>query len=122
VTVGDTLVLVLTALLALGVLGWTVWAIWHIGRHRPMRSRALAHVLGSIAGTTLLGVVLPAVLKGALDPFPIWLVYAVLTVAAGTVLGWRWPALEPGKGSHPSLVVTSCVLLVVLAMAGVAVT
>src|SRR5688500_12407229 len=71
VTVTDTLVLVLTALLALGVLGWTMWGIWHIARHTLPRQRALSHVLGSIAGTALLGVVLPAVLMGALDPFPI---------------------------------------------------
>jgi hypothetical protein len=82
----------------------------------------LTHALGSIAGTTLLGVVLPAVLKGGLDPFPIWVVYAVLTVGATAVLAWRWPALPPGKGSHPSLVITSGVLLAVLAMAGIAVT
>jgi hypothetical protein len=63
-------------------------------------------VFGSIAGTTLLGLVFPAALKGALDPFPIWVVYAALAVGAATVLGWRWPALEPGKGSHPSLVIT----------------
>lgn len=118
----DTSVLVLTALLAVGVLGSTAWSIWHIARHRPTHQRALTHVLGSIAGTALLGVVLPAVLMGALDPFPIWLSYAVLTAAAAAVLGWRWPALEPGKGSHPGLVITSCVTLAVLAMAGVAVT
>ena len=79
-------------------------------------------MLGIIAGTALLGVVLPAVLMGALDPFPIWLIYAVLAVGAAAVLAWRWPALASGKGSHPSLVITSCVLLMVLTMAGVAVT
>jgi hypothetical protein len=79
-------------------------------------------VLASLAGTTLLGVVLPAVLMGFLDPFPIWLGYAVLTIAAAAVLAWRWPALNSQKGIHPSLVITSCLLLVVLAMAGVAVT
>ena len=63
-----------------------------------------------------------AVLIGALDPFPIWLGYAVLAVAAATMLAWRWLALASGKGSHPSLVITSCVLLMVLVMAGVAVT
>ncbi len=118
----DTLVLVLTALLALGVLGSTMWGIWHIARHRPRRQPALSHVLGSIAGTALLGVVLPAVLMGAVDPFPIWLVYAVLTVAEAAVLGWRWPALVSQNTGRPSLVITSCVLLVVLAVAGVAVT
>ena len=102
--------------------GWTVWSIWHIARHTPTRQHALTHVLGIIAGTSLLGVVLPAVLIGALDPFPIWLGYAVLAVGAAAVLAWRWPALESGNGSHPSLVITSCVLLAVLAMAGVAVT
>lgn len=118
----DTLVLALTALLALGVLGWGVWGIWHIARHTPTRQRALTHVLGIVAGTVLLGLVLPAVLMGALDPFPIWLIYAVLAVGAAVVLGWRWPTLKSGKGSHPSLVITSCLLLLVLAMAGVAVT
>jgi len=120
--VGDTLVLVLTAVLAIGVLGWTMWGIWHIARRTPRRQRALSHVLGSVAGTVLLGVVLPAVLMGALDPFLIWLVYAVLTVGNATVLGWRWPALRPGNKRQPSLVITSCVLLVVLAVASVAVT
>ena len=118
----DVLVLVLTALLAVGVPGWTVWRIWHIARHTPTRQRALTHVLGSVAGTALLGVVIPAALKGAFDPFPIWLGYAALTVTVATVLGWRWPALPSGKRSHTSLVITSCLLLVVLAMAGVAVT
>jgi hypothetical protein len=120
--VSDTVVLVLTALLALSVLGCTLRGIWHISRHAPTRQRAVSYLLGSIAGTALLGVVLPAVLIGALDPFPIWLVYAAITIGASIVLGWRWQALEPGKGSHPGLVVTSFVLLVVLAMAGVAVT
>ena len=79
-------------------------------------------MLGSTAGTTLLGVVIPAALKGAFDPFPIWLGYAALTVTAATVLGWRWPALPSENCSHPSLVITSCLLLAVLAMAGIAVT
>ena len=118
----DTLVLVLTALLAVGVLGWTAGGIWHIARHAPTRQRALTHVFGIIAGTALLGVILPAALKGTLDPFPLWLIYAVPAVGAAAVLGWRWSALASGKGSHPSLVITSCVLLMVLAMAGVAVT
>jgi CubicO group peptidase (beta-lactamase class C family) len=56
-----------------------------------------------LTGTALLGVVLPAVLMGALDPFPIWLGYAVLTATAATVLAWRWTALKPGDGSHPGL-------------------
>jgi hypothetical protein len=120
--VSDSLVLVLTVLLALSVPGWTLWSIWRIARHTPTRQRGLTHVLGSLAGTTLLGVVIPAVLRRTLDPFPLWLVYAALTVAAATVLGWRWPALPSGRTSRPSLVVTSCLLLVVLAMAGVAVT
>ncbi|WP_411733785.1 hypothetical protein [Paeniglutamicibacter sp.] len=118
----DTLVLAVTALLAFGVPGWGVWGIWHIARHSPTRQRALTHVLGVIAGTVLLGMVLPAVLMGALDPFWIWLGYAVLAVGAAAVLAWRWPALKSGKGSHPSLVITSCILLLVLAMAGIAVT
>jgi hypothetical protein len=120
--VSDTLVLVLTALLVVGVLGWTAWGIWHIARHAPTRQRALTHVFGIIAGTALLGVVLPAALKGALDPFPLWLIYAVPAVGAATVLGWRWPAMASGKGSHPSLVITSSVLLAVLVLAGTAVT
>lgn len=118
----DTVVLALTALLALGVLGWTAWGVWYVVRRTPTRQRGLTHVLASLAGTTLLGVVLPAVLMGLLDPFPIWLGYAVLTIAAAAVLAWRWPALNSQKGSHPSLVITSCLLLVVLAIAGVAVT
>ena len=118
----NNVVLALTALLALGVLGWAVWSIWHIARRTPTRQHALSHVLGIIAGTSLLGVVLLAVLIGALDPFPIWLGYTVLAVRAATVLAWRWPALEPGTGSHPSPMITSCVLLAVLALAGVAVT
>lgn len=118
----DTLVMVLTAAIALGTLGWAVWGIWHIARQTPMRQRALTHVLGVIAGTALLGLVLPAGLMGMLDPFPIWLVYAVLAVGASVVLGWRWSSLEPGRGKHPSLVITSCLLLVVLVTAGFAVT
>lgn len=118
----DTLVLVLTALIALGLLGWEVWGIWHIARHTPTRQRALTHVLGISAGTILLGVVLPAGLMGILDPFPIWLVYAILASWSAAVLGWRWLTLKSGKGWHLSLVITSCVLLVVLVMAGVAVT
>jgi hypothetical protein len=120
--VSDTLVSVLTSLLAVGDLGWTVWTIWHIARHSPTRRHASTCVLGSIAGTALLGVVIPPALMSSLDPFPIWLGYAVLTVGAAAVLGWRWPALVPARGSHPSLVVTSCLLLAVLATAAVAVT
>jgi predicted tellurium resistance membrane protein TerC len=120
--VSDPLVLVLTGLLAVGVLGWAPWCIWHIAQRSPTRQRALTHVLGITAGTTLLGVVVPAVLKGALDPFPIWLVYAVPTVAAATALGWRWHALPPARGSHTGLAITSGVLLVVLVLASVAVT
>ncbi|MDQ0094880.1 hypothetical protein [Paeniglutamicibacter psychrophenolicus] len=118
----DTLVMVLTAVIALGTLGWSVWGIWHIARHTPTRQGAVTHVVGVIAGTALLGVVLPAGLMGLLDPFPIWLVYAVLAVGTAIVLGWRWPALEPGQGKHPSLVITSCILLAVLVLAGFAVT
>ncbi len=118
----DTLVLVVTVVLAVGVLGWGVWGIWHIARHAPTRQRALTHVLGVIAGTALLGVVLPAALMGILDPFPIWLVYAALTVGNAAMLGWRWVTLESGKGRHPSLLITSALLLLVFAMAAVAVT
>lgn len=118
----DTVVMVLTALIALGVLGWAVWGIWHIARHTPTRQRALTHVLGVTAGTVLLGVVLPAGLMGMLDPFPVWLAYAVLAAGSATVLGWRWLSLKSGKGWHPSLLITACVLLAVLVMAGIAVT
>ncbi|RAX47769.1 hypothetical protein DQ353_18525 [Arthrobacter sp. AQ5-05] len=118
----DTLVLVVTGLIALGVPLWTAWGMWRSIRHTPTRQGALANVLGSVAGTALLGVVLPAVLLGALDPFPIWLAYAALTVAAATVLAWHWPALRSGKWSQPSLVNATCLLLVVFATAGFAVT
>lgn len=120
--VSDTVVLALTALLALEVPAWTVRGIWHLARHTTTRQRALSNVLGSIAGTTMLGVVLPSVLLGALNPFPIWLGYTALTVAAAVTLGWRWPALRPGRGIHPSLVITTCLLLGVLATAGIAAT
>ncbi|HET8928317.1 MAG TPA: hypothetical protein VFN24_10900 [Microbacterium sp.] len=118
----DILVMVATAVLAVGVLGWGVWGIWHIARHTPTRQRAVTHVLGVIAGTALLGIVLPAALMGIVDPFPIWLVYAVLAVGGAAVLGWRWPTLHSGKGRHPSLLITSSVLLLVLAAGAVAVT
>jgi hypothetical protein len=120
--VSDTAVLVISALLLLGVLGGTIWGIWHITRHTPTRQHALSLVLGSTAGTILLGVALPAVLMGALDPFPIWLLYATLTVAAATTLGWRWQALPPEKQTKPASVATSCLLLIIIATAGIAVT
>ena len=103
---GNTLVLVLTTLV----------------RRTPTRPQASTLVLASLAGTALLGVVLPAALQQALDPFPLWLVPAALTVVAAAVLGWRWSALPSGRGGQPGLVLTSCVLLGVLALAGVAVT
>lgn len=118
----DTIVLVMTALLALGTLGGTLWSIWRIARHTPSRERAMAKVLGSMAGTALLGVILPAMLKGMLDPFPIWLVYAILTAGSASVLMWRWEKLEPERGDMPRLVITALALVSVLAMAGVAVT
>lgn len=118
----DTVVLVLTSVIALGVLGWAVWGIWHIARHTPTRQHALTHVLGVIAGTVLLGVILPAGLMGIVDPFPIWLIYAVLAVCAAVVLAWRWLSLESGKGRQPGLVTMSGILLAVLAMASFAVT
>ncbi len=118
----DTLVMAITGLLALGVPVWTLWGIWRNARHTPTRQAALANVLGSFAGTALLGVILPAALMGALDPFPVWLIYAVLTAVAATVLAWRWPILRPGKWSHPGLLITACLLLALLVMAGVAVT
>ncbi|HET8929815.1 MAG TPA: hypothetical protein VFN21_04075 [Acidimicrobiales bacterium] len=112
----------LTAMIALGTLGWAVWGIWHIARQKPTRQRALTHVLAIMAGTILLGVILPAALMGIIDPLLVWIVYAVLAVGAAVVLGWQWLALEPGKGKHPSLVITSCILLAVLATATFAVT
>ncbi|MCU1472115.1 hypothetical protein [Amnibacterium sp.] len=118
----DIVVMALTGLLALGLLGWTVWSIWHVAHHTPPRHRALTHVLGILAGTVELGVALPAVLMGAVDPFPVWLVFAVLAVAATVALVWRWPALKPGKWGRPGLMIASGVLLIVLATAGIAVT
>ena len=118
----DIVVMVITGLLALGVPVLAVWGIWRNARHTPTRQRALANVLGSIAGTVVLGAVLPAALLGALDPFPIWLVYAGFAVAGAMVLAWRWPALRSGKWNSPSLVISSFLLLVVLVMAGIAVT
>ncbi len=119
----DFVVLVLTTSLTIGVLEWTIWNTWHIARQMPTRQRALAAVLGSLAGTVVLGVIFPAVLKGVLDPFPIWLVYAGLTVTAASVLGWRWPVLpRGGTGSHSGLMVMSCLLVVAVAMASIAVT
>jgi CDP-diglyceride synthetase len=120
--VSDTVVLIITALLLLGVLGCTIWGTWHISRSTPRRQHALSIVLGSTAGTALLGVVLPAVLMGAVDPFPIWLLYATLTVAAATTLGWRWQALPSEKRTKPALVATSSLLLIIITTAAVAVT
>jgi hypothetical protein len=120
--VSDTLVLVLTGLLAVGTLGVTVRTLWRTARHPPTRQRALSQVLAGLAGTALLGVVLPAVLLEAVDPVLVWLPFAVLAVATAAVLGWRWPALERGPGRHPGLAITSGLLLVVLAVAAVAVT
>jgi hypothetical protein len=120
--VSDTLVLVLTGLLTVGVLGWTVWGIWRLTRRTPSRQQALTNVLGSVAGTTLLGVVLPPASKGAIDAFPVWGVYAALTVTVAALLGWRWPALPSGEPGRLGLVVTTGLMLVVLALAGVAVT
>jgi ABC-type nitrate/sulfonate/bicarbonate transport system permease component len=118
----DTLVLVLTSLLAVGVPVATLWSTWHVVRHTPKRQQALAHLLGCLAGTVLLGVVFPAALKGMLDPFTLWIPYAVLTAAAATLLGWRWLVLPPGRGRQGRLLITSGLLLAALAMAGVAVT
>jgi hypothetical protein len=120
--VTDIVILALTALLALGLLGWMIWAIWHIARRRPTRPRALTHTLGILAVTVELGVVLPRGLMWTVDPFPIWLIYAVLAVAVTAVLAWRWTALKPAKWRSPGLMITSGVLVLVLAMAGIAVT
>ena len=73
-----------------------------LGRRTPSRQQAPTHVLGSVAGTTLLGVVLPVASKGAIDAFPVWLVYAALTVAMAALLGWRWPALPSGQRGRPA--------------------
>lgn len=118
----DTVVMVLSAVIALAVLGGGVWGIWHIARRTPTRQRALTHVLIITVGVLLLGVVLPAGLMGILDPFPIWLVYVALVAGNATMLGWRWRVLESGQGHHPGLIATACVLLVVFIMAGFAVT
>ena len=118
----DFVILALTALLALGLLGWAIWAIWHIARGRPTRPRALTHTLGILAGTVELGVVLPPGLMWTVDPFPIWLVYAVLAVAATAVLAWRWLALRPGRWVRPGPVISASVLAVVVTLAGIAVT
>jgi hypothetical protein len=99
VTVSDTLVLILTALLALGVLGWAVWAVWHIARHTPTRQHAMSHVLGIIAGAALLGVA-PSRADG--DPFPIWLAYAVLAVGYAVVLAWLARACRRGREASPA--------------------
>ena len=118
----DTVVMVLTTIIAIGTHGWAVGGTWHIARHTLTRQRALTHVLGVIAGTALLGVVLPAALMGVVDPVLVWLVFAIPALTIAVVLGWRWSALRPGKGRHPGLVIASCLLLAVLAMAGFAVT
>lgn len=118
----DSVVMIITGLLALGVPVWTLWGIWRNVRRTPTRQGALANVLGSIAGTVVLGVVLPAALLGMLDPFPVWLVFAMPTTGAATVLGWRWQALRPGNWSNPGFLACSLVLLAALAMAAVAVT
>lgn len=118
----DTVVMVLTAVLFVGNLGWTLWVLWCITRRSPRRQQALTYVLSSIAGTVLLGVVLPAALMGALDPFPVWAVFAGLSATSATVLAWRWPTLPAARWRRPGLVISSCVLLAVLATAGVAVT
>jgi hypothetical protein len=120
--VSDTLVLVLIALLAVCTLGLTVGTLWRTARHTPTRQRALSQVLAGLAGTALLGVVLPAVLLEAVDPVLVWLPFAVLAVATAAVLGWRWPALKRGTGRHPGPAIASGLLLVVLAVAVVAVT
>jgi hypothetical protein len=121
-TMGNVLVLALTLLLAVGVLGGTARGTWRTARRTPSRQRGLSYVLASVAGTALLGLVLPAVLLGAFDPFPIWCIFVAGTVGAAAVLGWRWPALAWGEGGRPGLILTSGGLLVVLAMAGAAVT
>lgn len=118
----DTVVMALTAALALATLGGTIWGIWRITRRRPTRHRALSYVLLSLTGTALLGVVLPPILKGLVDPFPVWLALAVLTSTAAGALGWRWRFLQPQPRDLPRIVVIALVLVLVLAIAGVAVT
>ncbi len=118
----DTVVMALTAALAFATVGGTGWGIWRITRRRPTRQRALSYVLLSLAGTALIGVVLPPILKGIMDPFPVWLVSAALTSTAAGALGWRWRLLQRQQSEMPRIVAVSLVLLLVLAMAGVAVT
>lgn len=118
----DTVVLVLTGFLAVVVLTWEVWGIWYITRRTPTRQRALANVVGIITGTTLLGLVLPALLMGMIDPFPVWLVYGVLAVTSASVLAWRWDALVPSNRIHASTLAAAALLVLVLTTAAFAVT
>ena len=85
----ETFVLALSAALALAAVVGTGWAMWRITRHVPSRHRALSYVLWSVTGTTLIGVVLPAIVMGMVDPFPIWMVQATFTSATAAALGWR---------------------------------
>ncbi|MBB1510801.1 hypothetical protein [Tessaracoccus sp. MC1756] len=118
----DTLVMVLSAVLAIGVLAGSLWTIWRVTRRTPTRNTALSQVLCCVAGTALLGVVLPAVLKGIMDPVPVWTVYVVLTAVGAVLLTWRWDALARGRKGLPGLLISSASLAVVLAVAGLAVT
>lgn len=97
----DTVVMVLSAVIALAVLGGGVWGIWHIARRTPTRQRALTHVLIITVGVLLLGVVLPAGLMGILDPFPIWLVYVALVAGNAPCSGGAGGSWNPGRGITP---------------------
>lgn len=119
----DLMVLIVAAVLALGVPILGVVTIWRIARRPVARHRALTLVLGVCAGMVLLGVILPPTLMAfALDPFVVWVPYALLAVACAAVLGWRWPVLPEGRGGPASVLVSAGVLLAVMIMAGAAVT
>lgn len=118
----DIVALALTSVLAIGVLVWALWVIWQLARNRKGTLSTAAHVLGVITGTVALGVVLPPTLMGILDPFLVWLVYAILAVTAATLLGWRWFDLELAKGRLSALAVSAAVFIAVMVMALIAAT
>ena len=118
----ETFVLALSAALALATVVGTGWAMWRITRHDPSRHRALSYVLWSVTGTTLMGVILPAIVMGMVDPFPIWMVQATFTSATAAALGGRGPARPREPRDRARVAVGSVVLVLALALAGVAVT
>lgn len=119
----DLAVLIVVGVLALGVPILGLVAIWQAVRRRGTRQRALTLVLALCAGVIVLGVVLPPTLMVlGLDPFRVWMPYAVLGVVCAIVLGWRWPTLPVVSGRHAGVVVSAGALVAVIIMAGVAVT